>query len=203
MKVMEHNLAKQLGINILLLLMSLFGFFIISSDKYFTNLPINSGKLTQMKESLNTKGEEIKRMNEEIREIDQKKDQLRKNAEELSKNSLFLLNRGKSRVIDIPSILVYLEQIGSNAGLKVNSLEIVGTGTSGTSIPGDVKSFPVTATGSKQEIVISLTGSYKNFGRYLSEIQVNTRELIAVEGFRMSRSEDQDGVFDIELKISL
>ncbi len=156
---------------------------------FLEDIPVRDSYIAGAKAEISTRINGIKEMNEKLREISLREPELRKSAEELSRNSIFMLSRSKSRVVDIPSILVYLEQTGKNTGIKVKRIDILP--------PEDSSGLK------KQVLTISAAGSYLNFIDYLREIQINTREMIAVEEFRLNYADPATSLWDIELKISL
>ncbi len=156
---------------------------------YLDSIPVRDSYIAKTKTEISTRINGIEEMNEKLREISLREPELRESAEELSRNSIFMLSRSKDRVVDIPSILVYLEQTGKNTGIKVNRIDILPPEDSGGL--------------SKQVLTISAAGSYLSFIDYLREIQINTREMIAVEGFRLDYADPVTSIWNIEIKISL
>jgi hypothetical protein len=189
------------GIIIIILLTALFA---LNLD--IPGIPINKAKLFKMGKELSQKTQEINKMNQQINEIQKKEPEFRNSVDQMSQNAGLYLTKKKDRVVEIPSILVYLEQVAKKRGLTIKKIDIIGlenkSATSET-VENAPKNGLKGTTAGRNEILITGSGSYGSFVSYLEDIQIGTKELINIEDFKLSPSDKTLNYCDIELKISL
>ena len=189
------------GIIIVILLAALFA---LNLD--ILGIPINNAKLSKMGKEVSRKTQEINNMNLQISEIQKKEPEFRNSVDQMSANAGLYLTKKKERVIEMPSILVYLEQVGKKRGLKIKNIDIIGlenkSASSETVKNASGNGLKATTAG-RNEILITGSGSYGSFVSYLEDIQIGTKELINIEDFKLSPSDKTLNYCDIELKISL
>lgn len=167
------------------------------------DFPVRSVNIAKTNNDLAQKIREIKAMNQQIAEIQQKEPELRKNAENVPEHSVFILNQKKDKVVDIPSILVYLEQVGKKTGAAVDKIDVQGAENSSDSNGKQTAKASGPADSEGQELVVTGTSTYQGFINYLREIQINTKESITVKDYNLSYADPVTSLWKFELKISL
>ncbi|MGE5474770.1 MAG: hypothetical protein ACM3UU_11175 [Ignavibacteriales bacterium] len=159
-------------------------------------IPFNRVSINETKNDIKSKNQQVMEMNSELTRVSKKVPLLIKNGDKLTNNALIAVNKKEEGIIDIPSILVYLEQTGKNTGLIVKKIDIEGLNDTEKSMAANNKNI-------KKKLVITASGSYKSFCDYIKEIQINTKEKILIEGFKFTSNDSAMSTCKVEIEISL
>lgn len=188
--------VKSLVIKLIIcILLAAFLVFMETSWGY-KKIPFNRISINETKNDIKSKIQQVNKMNTELSEIGKKTPMLVKNADKIKNSVLTAKSSNKESLIDIPSMLVYLEQTGKNTGLVVKKIDIGGLSDIAKSRTANNKDIG-------KKLIITAVGSYKSFSDYIKEIQINTKERITIEGFKFLSSENSMSTCQIEIEISL
>lgn len=194
---MKDNSGKKLIIKIIALLLLGIIILFIESKMGYSKIPFNRVALNELKKDTDSKVKQIKSMNQQIEDMNKNMPALIKNADKLAKNALVAVDRKEENMVDIPSILVYVEQTGKDVGLTVKKIDIAGLDNSGKSLQAAQRKD------GRQNLNIAAKGSYKSLVDFLREIQINTNKKITVEGFKFTSIDKAMKTCSVELEISI
>ncbi len=160
----------------------------------YKNMEDINEKIISSREALEEKQEtssSLKKMREEYQQVE----------DDVEKINM-VLPQGK----EISSLLVQLEAMALDAGLFCESVNPISTGEesgSATEAVGEEETKEITFY-KPLSVSVELSGSYKSFKKYLSDIEKNIR-IIDITSITISKADSKEGEenlldFDLELK---
>lgn len=188
----------------IVVLICIAGLALLSQDKVIPGIPITKGSIALLSQELKTKLDEMQHMSSRIQDISLKIPELKESVEAISQNPILTVSKERNRVVDVPSLLAYLEQTGKESGVTVKEMDIVGQqGDYGISSRDETVNAQINSRLSGRRLVVTAEGTYESFIDYLGEIQINTREMINIQGLKVTSIDKKVNLYKIEFTISL
>ena len=162
-------------------LIALLCFVVIVGVAYFVINPSISG-LKEVNAKIDAKNQEISTLKANINTLNTLKTQLEQAKDTANKLELAVPTKD-----DIPEILVQIENMAKDSGLKINSIQTTNEDTQGY-VP----------------ISVSLQGDYIGFSKFLSELETNIRPMtIQTINMASAKQEEAPNIINFTLGIEV